>query len=129
MAKAQNKISSLGTVGAFLNGRACSDTLFHVLDKAYDPTVKLEKRTPEERALVPLAGGIMQHGYQCGMLWGAAFAAGAQAYRFFGAGPQAEFHAIAAAEKVVEFFRGYNKTINCVDITGLNSSSTDRHRQ
>ena len=30
---------------------------------------------------MPLAGGFMGYGYQCGMLWGAALAAGAQAYR------------------------------------------------
>ena len=44
----------------------------------------------EEHAAAPLAGGIMQHGYQCGMIWGAALAAGAQAYRLYGAGAQAE---------------------------------------
>jgi len=26
---------------------------------------------------MPLAGGIMQHGYQCGMIWGATLGAGA----------------------------------------------------
>ena len=29
---------------------------------------------------MPLAGGIMQHGYQCGMIWGVSLGAGAQAY-------------------------------------------------
>ena len=33
---------------------------------------------------MPLAGGFMGYGYQCGMLWGAVLAAGAQAYRIFG---------------------------------------------
>jgi hypothetical protein len=39
----------------------------------------------------------MQHGYQCGMIWGATLAAGAQAYRLLGPGPQAETAAIIAA--------------------------------
>ena len=44
----------------------------------------------EEGGVTPHAGGIMQYGYQCGMLWGAALAAGAQSYRLFGPGPKAE---------------------------------------
>jgi hypothetical protein len=37
-----------------------------------------ELREPEERALDPLSGGIIQQGYQCGMLWGASLGAGAE---------------------------------------------------
>ena len=64
---------------AFVNGRACSDTLLHVLDRAFG-----HPRPEEERAAMPFAGGIMQHGYQCGMIPGATLAAGAQAHRLFG---------------------------------------------
>lgn len=46
---------------------------------------------------MPFAGGIMQRGYQCGMIWGAALAAGAEAHRLHGPGPQAETAAIMAA--------------------------------
>jgi hypothetical protein len=53
---------------------------------------------------MPFAGGIAQYGYQCGMLWGATLAAGAQAYRLYGAGPQAETQAIIAAQRLVESF-------------------------
>ena len=69
MAKSKGGISSLGTVGAFLNGRACSDTLLHVLNCAFDRPMG-----SEEHAAVPLAGGIMQHGHQCGMIWWATLA-------------------------------------------------------
>jgi hypothetical protein len=79
---------------------------------------------PEEKAVMPLAGGIMQLGYQCGMIWGATLAAGAQAYRFVGPGPQAETRAIIAAQRLVESFRARNKNINCFDITGLDHSSS-----
>ena len=41
-----------------------------------------------------LAGGILGSGYQCGMLWGGALAAGAQAYRCYGAGARAEVEAL-----------------------------------
>jgi len=119
-AQAKSGISSLGTVGAFLKGRACSDTLFHVLNRAFAQPMKTE-----ERAALLLAGGMMQHGYQCGMIWGAALAAGAQAYRLFGPGAQAETGAILASQRLVEIFRARNNTINCHDITNLDTSSTN----
>ena len=64
-----------------------------------------------------LAGGILQQGYQCGMLWGAALAAGAQAHRLFGGGAQAETVTIAAAKRLVESFVERNKSANCLEIT------------
>jgi hypothetical protein len=66
----------------------------------------------------------MQHGYQCGMIWGAALAAGAQAYQLFGAGPHAEIRAIIAAQKLVESFRTHQNHINCVDLTHIDHSSS-----
>src|SRR4030042_1372944 len=75
----------------------------------------------EEHAVAPLAGGIVSHGYQCGMLWGAALAAGAKAYRLLGPGTQAETAAITAAQRVLESFRAQMKNeINCMEITDLN---------
>ncbi|MFH1892623.1 MAG: C-GCAxxG-C-C family protein [Candidatus Zixiibacteriota bacterium] len=90
-----------------------------VLNRAFDQSSRLE-----ENATAPLAGGIMQHGYQCGMIWGAALAAGAQAYRLFGPGPQAEAAAILAAQRLVKSFRVRNKHINCLEITDLDKSSS-----
>ncbi len=49
-----------------------------VVDRSFDHSLK-----PEERASAPMMGGFMNYGYQCGMLWGATLAAGAQAYRLF----------------------------------------------
>jgi Putative redox-active protein (C_GCAxxG_C_C) len=76
----------------------------------------------EERAADPLAGGLMR-GYQCGMVWGAALAAGAQAYRLYGAGFQAESNAMIATQRIVESFRAKNKHINCREITGIDMAS------
>jgi hypothetical protein len=78
----------------------------------------------EERASMPFAGGIMQHGYQCGMIWGATLAAGAQAFRLLGPGPQAETRAIIAAQRLVESFRAGTNHVNCLEITDLDKSST-----
>jgi hypothetical protein len=82
-----------------------------VVDRSFDHPMKLE-----ERATMPLAGGLMQHGYQCGMLWGAALAAGAQAYQLLGPGPQAETEAVVATQRLVESFHTRNKNINCFEI-------------
>jgi len=54
------------------------------------------------------------------MLWGAALAAGAQAYRIHGPGPQAETEAIIAAQRCVESFHAKNNNINCLEITEIN---------
>jgi len=119
MSKVKSRISKTGTVLTFLSGKACSDTLMCVLDRAYGHPLKVE-----EKAAMPFAGGILQHGYQCGMIWGAALAAGAQAYRRFGPGPQAETKAIIAAQGLVESFRTRNNEINCMEITELDKSSS-----
>ena len=92
----RSAVTPLRTVGTFMRGRACSDTLFHVLNCAYDRPFP-----EEERAAMPLAGGIMQHGYQCGMIWGATLAARAEAHRRLGDGPQAEALAVAAASRLL----------------------------
>jgi hypothetical protein len=70
----------------------------------------------EEKASMLLAGGLLQQGYQCGMVWGAAFAAGAQAYELYGPGPKAETAAILASQRLVESFHARNKHIDCGDI-------------
>src|SRR5512147_1272710 len=85
-----------------------------VVDRSFDRLMKLE-----ERAVMPLAGGIMGNGYQCGMLWGGALAAGAQAYRLYGSGPHAEAEAVIASQSLVEAFRVRAKEINCAEITEM----------
>jgi len=79
----------------------------------------------EERAADPLAGGLMQ-GYQCGQLWGAALAAGAQAYRLLGSGPQAEAAAVIASQRIVESFQKRNKEINCLELTGIDLKNAQK---
>jgi len=76
----------------------------------------------EEHAAAPLAGGLGQ-GYQCGQIWGAALAAGAEAYRLFGPGPEAEYMALLAAQRLVACFRARNKYIDCLEITEIDLAS------
>ena len=73
---------------------------------------------------MPFAGGILQHGYQCGMIWGSTLAAGAEAYRRYGTGPGAEAAAIKAAQRMVESFRTRHDEINCLEITDLDKTSS-----
>jgi hypothetical protein len=86
-----------------------------VVDGSFDHPLALE-----EHAAMPLAGGIEQMGYQCGQLWGAALAAGAQAYRLFGSGSQAEAAAVIATQRLVDAFRTRYKATDCLELTGLN---------
>jgi len=94
-----------------------------VVDRSYGHPLKVE-----EEATAPLAGGIMQYGYQCGMLWGATLAAGAQAYRLFGTGPQAETRAVVAAQRLVESFRNRNKNTNCLEIIEIDLKPSSRRQ-
>jgi hypothetical protein len=70
-----------------------------------------------ERAADPLAGGILQQGHQCGMLWGSSLAAGAEAYRRCDNIGQAIAVAITATQSLMASFSEREKTINCRDIT------------
>ena len=90
-----------------------------MLDRAFDHPLE-----PEEHASAPFAGGIKQHGYQCGMTWGAALAAGAQAYNLYGTGPEAETRALLAAQRLVDTFRAQNNAVDCIDITDIDKSSS-----
>jgi hypothetical protein len=85
-----------------------------VVDDSFEEPLKLE-----ESAVAPLAGGLLQNGYQCGILWGAALAAGAQAYRLFGPGAQAETQAVIATQRLTEAFRQRNHSVNCSEITQI----------
>jgi len=106
-------------VRAFIAKGSCSHTLFHVINQAFENPLKAE-----EPASDPLAGGIVQHGYQCGMIWGSTLAAGAEAVRRFGTGPQAQIKAIIAAQRIMDSFRTVNRVTDCYEITGMNKSST-----
>jgi len=95
-----------------------------VVDGSFDYPMK-----PEEEATIPFAGGVGNQGYQCGMLWGAALAAGAQAYRLLGPGAQAEGAAIIAAQRLVEAFQAHTKNeINCLEITEINLQGKNQLR-
>jgi len=90
---------------------ACSQTFFCLLNREFGHPKKTE-----ELASDPLAGGLMSLQYQCGMLWGAALAAGAESFRRYEHN-QAINKAIASTKNIAESFSKRAKTLNCRDIT------------
>jgi putative redox-active protein with C_GCAxxG_C_C motif len=85
-----------------------------------------EPSKPEAHAAAPLAGGIVRNGYQCGMVWGAALAGGAEAYRRLGAGSEAEAASLTVARRAAESFRAQNGAVDCFDLTETDFGSTSQ---
>ena len=96
----------------------CSQTFFHLLDREFE-----QVKETEECAADSLAGGIMQRGNQCGMLWGASLAIGAEAYRRCNNMEQAMKVAVRATKEVMVSFLSRENTFNCRDITHCDFSN------
>ena len=96
----------------------CSHTLFHILNREFGHIDEAR-----ERASDSLAGGVMQKGYQCGMLWGASLAAGAEAHRRFDDRDLAMRVAIRATQNLMRSFEAREETVNCREITRCDFSS------
>jgi hypothetical protein len=98
----------------FIKQGTCSRTFFYLLDREFGHAMEME-----EQAADPLAGGIIQQGYQCGMLWGAALAVGAEAYRRTDNQDQAIALSIKATQRVMVSFVNRTGTIQCEEITRI----------
>ena len=96
----------------------CSQTFGHLLNRQFG-----HHKEAAERALDPLAGGIMNHGHQCGMLWGAALGIGAEAFRRHNDPEEAIAVAVTATQHIIESFEARTDTVNCREITGYNLKS------
>ncbi len=96
----------------------CSQTFAHLMNREYGHPKK-----EEELALDPLAGGIMNQGHQCGMLWGAALAVGAEAFRRHDDRDEAIAIAVTATQHIIESFVNRTNTVNCKEIIGYDLST------
>ncbi len=96
----------------------CSRTFAHLLNRAYG-----HPKETAEIAMNPLAGGIANQGHQCGMLWGAAMAVGAEAFRRNKDQEKAIALAVTATQHIVESFVNRTNTVNCKEIIGCDLSS------
>lgn len=103
---------------AFLKKGTCSRTFFYLLNREYG-----HPREEEEQAIDPLAGGILQQGYQCGMLWGASMAVGAEAHRRSKNMSETISMSIEATKHVMNSFSSRTKSIECEEITNTNFNS------
>ncbi len=100
------------TKRVFLKKGTCSRTFFYILNREFGhPTDE------EEQAVDPLAGGILQQGYQCGMLWGASMAVGVEAYRRRGNAEQGIPLAMNATRSILDSFVETAGNADCSDIT------------
>ena len=98
----------------FIKKGTCSQALFFLLNREFGHI-----KDTEERAIDPLAGGSMQRGYQCGILWGSAMAAGAESYRRHNDQSQAITQSVKATQHILEAFVKKTKTANCIEITNI----------
>lgn len=102
----------------FWNCGACSHTFFNILNREFGCP-----KEDEERASDPLAGGLMQTGHQCGMLWGSSLAVGAEAFRRFTNKDFALVTAISATQTIMTSFSKRTNTHNCRDFTRCDMKS------
>ncbi|MBI9055227.1 MAG: C-GCAxxG-C-C family protein [Bacteroidales bacterium] len=96
----------------FLKKGTCSHAFFYILNREFG-----HPKPHEERAIDPLAGGILQQGYQCGMLWGASMAVGAESFRRHKDVSKAIGLAIKATQHIMKSFNDRTKCIECEDFT------------
>ncbi len=96
----------------------CSQTFAHLLNREFGNADE-----DIEHALDPLAGGIANQGHQCGMLWGAAMAIGAEADRRYSDKDQALAISVTATQQVVDSFVNRTNTVNCKEIIGYDLTS------
>jgi hypothetical protein len=117
MNETRAKKTNMKAKRTFIRKGTCSRTFFHLLNKEFG-----HPKEDEEKALDPLAGGILQQGYQCGMLWGASMAAGAEAYRRADNSGQATTMAIHATQIILKSFVNRTASADCEDITNTDFS-------
>jgi hypothetical protein len=96
----------------FYKKGTCSRTFFFLLNREYKHPM-----AEEEKAVDALAGGILQHGYQCGMLWGSSMGVGAEAHRRTKDPDKARALAILATQHVMRSFKEKTGSHDCIDIT------------
>ena len=114
----QSKRVQLRTKRIFLKLGTCSQTFFYILNREFGYPME-----DEEHAVDLLAGGILQQGYQCGMLWGASMALGAESFRRCGDHCQAIGVTINATQHVMGSFINRAKSADCLDITECDFSN------
>ena len=107
-----SEINTKDTKWVFIKKGTCSRTLFYILNREFGHPLE-----NEEQAADPLCGGIMQQGYQCGLICGATLAVGAESTRRRDDPAQAIGLAIEATQHVMDSFQKRAGSPDCLDIT------------
>jgi hypothetical protein len=103
------------TKWVFFKKGTCSQTMFYILNREFGNPMEAE-----EAAADPLAGGILRQGYQCGFIWGATMAAGAEAHKRCNGCQQTTGLAMKASRDLAASFEERAKSLECHDITNTN---------
>ncbi len=106
------------TKRVFMKKGTCSRAFSYILNREFGHPLE-----NEEHAADPLAGGILQQGYQCGMLWGASLAVGAEAFRRSENRDKAIGMAIKATQHIMKSFINRTNTADCSEITACDWSN------
>lgn len=114
----ERNIDFSDTKKVFRKCGTCSRTFFHILDREFG-----QSKDREECAADLLAGGLRNTGHQCGMIWGATLAAGAQSFRRHPVRDHAIASAITSSEDILESFVATAGNADCREITGCNLNS------
>lgn len=101
------------TKWVFLKKGTCSRTLFYILNREFG-----NPKEPEEKAIDPMAVGILQNGYQCGQIWGGSMAVGTEAYPRYKDDSIVTKVSIDTTKELVNSFKEFYNTIECEDIIG-----------
>jgi C_GCAxxG_C_C family probable redox protein len=91
---------------------ACSHTTFFLLNEEFG-----NSKPNEEHASDPFGGGVVQQGHQCGLIWGAAMAAGTEAYKQYKNTGKAIEVSIKATQIIMESFKERTGVHNCREFT------------
>lgn len=102
----------------FLKKGACSHAFFYLLNREFG-----HFNEEAEKASDPLAGGMAQEGYQCGMLWGSALSIGAESYRKNNDLNRGVAQAISGVRHLLDSFIEITKSANCSVITNCDFNS------
>lgn len=117
--KSGSKENHLDTIKIFRECGTCSQTFTHLINQEFN-----RPKDPEERAMDPMAGGLMNQGHQCGMLWGTSLAIGAESLRRHKSQDKSIGTAIIATQHVLNSFLKKTNTVNCKEIIGIDLSKT-----
>jgi peptide deformylase len=117
--ESQQLVELKGLKRLFLKKGSCSRTLGFIVNREFG-----NLSDTHERALDPLAGGILQNGYQCGMLWGASMAVGAETFHRFKDKNKAIAVSIKATQHLMKSLENNAGSVDCADISETNWKST-----